>query len=99
MSVIEADEEAVLTLVRSIFPDATFEGDVDGFLVIKPGPMYTGKNGENLIGNMNLGDEGECFRCQQPVTSRWELVVLDAAERNDCPESEDGLPHEVGEPE
>lgn len=99
MAVTEIAEEDLLALIKQIMPDAEFVGDDEGFLHITTHLMYTGWNGENLIGDVILDGEGVCFRCKLPVTSRWELVVLDGEERNDCPESEDGLPHEVGEPE
>ncbi len=44
-----------------------------------------------------VGEEGTCWRCSNPVTSQVEAVWLDTAARNDCPESEDGAPHEIAE--
>lgn len=51
--------------------------------------------------DINRGEDGcgVCFRCNEEVGSQWELVWLDSASRNDCPESEDGAPHEIDEPE
>jgi hypothetical protein len=41
-------EQAIL----GIFPNAEITGDDDGFLVIKTYCMFTGKNGQNVIGTM-----------------------------------------------
>lgn len=46
-----------------------------------------------------VGRTGPCFRCGEEVASQVEVAYLDGAGRNDCAESEDGLPHEIDPPE
>ncbi len=43
--------------------------------------------------------EGICWRCRSSVSGQIEIAYLDANGRSDCPEAEDGLPHEIDPPE
>lgn len=96
----EMHEDAVKAAILTLFPDAELAADDDGQLVINTNVMWSGKQGDHLLGNMNIGfDVGECWRCNAGITSQVEVVWLDAQGRNDCPESEDGAPHEKDAPE
>lgn len=96
----ERTQEDVIAAILVVFPDAEVASDDEGQLVINTNCMWSGKQGQNVLGNMNIGgDSGECWRCNAHVESVLEIVWLDLAQRNDCPESEDGAPHEVEEPE
>lgn len=41
---------------------------------------------------------GNCFRCGMPVEEIDTRIAVDISGRDDCPESADGLPHEIDEP-
>lgn len=91
----EMHKDVVRAAILTLFPDAELAADDDGQLVINTNVMWSGKNGDHLLGSMNVGDdEGECWRCGTHIESRVEVVWLDGELRNDCGESEDGAPHE-----
>lgn len=55
---VERSFDDVEQAILDIFPDAEITGDDDGFLVINTCCMFTGKNGQNVIGTMVVdGDE------------------------------------------
>lgn len=96
----ERTQEDVIAAILILFPDAEVASDDDGQLVINTNCMWSGKHGQNVLGNMNIGgEEGTCFRCDVHIESRVEVIWLDGVLRNDCGESEDGLPHEKDAPE
>lgn len=51
-----------------------------------------------LVRLLQADREGECWRCGTHVNESLERVAIDGQGRNDCPESEDGAPHEIDEP-
>lgn len=65
-------------------------------------PIRLHRNGETLaeftIADL-VGRTGPCFRCGEEVGSQVEVAYLDGSGRSDCPESEDGAPHEIDAPE
>lgn len=55
----EYEEAAVWNAVLAIFPDATFSADGDGELIVYTNCVYTGKNGEFIMGEINLPVDDE----------------------------------------
>ncbi len=70
-------------------------------LIESQGKFAAGVDVEHIGSDIDRGEAnvGVCFRCNNVVTAQFELVWLDGESRNDCPESEDGAPHEIDPPE
>lgn len=78
---MELPEEEVLAAVLRLFPDAELAGDEDAQLVINTNCMWTGKNGELIMGEMRLVQEIEGEEPQYRCADHAHLGnTLDAAE-------------------
>ena len=51
---VERTENDVEWAIYNLFPFAQLAADDDGWLLIQPNIMYTGKHGQNFIGPMNI---------------------------------------------
>ena len=51
---VERTEDDVTDAIYELFPFAQLAADADGWLLIQPNIMYTGKHGQNFIGPMNI---------------------------------------------
>lgn len=53
----------------------------------------------NSAAGLIVERSGQCFRCGTPVIEQVLVEAVDGVGRTDCPESEDGLPHEIDPPD